>query len=613
MNAHAQLDPGAKTPYQMQVVLQVGANRVFTPLFQDQLERDVQNQLRLAFGDLAKIDVTRDHPLLGEIEAKGLDAALENWDALTDRATHFVQLDYVAGAYQIRTRYHDGKTGQAGAATRVKTTNDRAGVAAAIAGLIEASFSPIGTVTAVAANGKDVTLTLQGGELGVPMDRWVERGHVFAVSRIADAGGRPRAERIEWALLEVVNGPAKGVCGCRYHHRYQEDTLGKSSGTLGFRAQHLPTGVGAVKVQLLDGDDKQLKPLKDVRVRIGHPGDKTKPEETYTDKSGLPVTKKAFTHFAIVEVVTGRKDARGQPITPHLPVAVIEGRTAVARVSIKEDRESLAPLEVRREAWLGRAYDNVRLSSERARELSGLLNQSLESARDAGRKGLKVLEAEIEYLDQEAGELGKLIKEKKVQYDLREGQQQIDELRKKAKELNAFVDRIDGVLKNSAQDDKALGLHKLLERAKLFEAETEFDAAIRLYEQIVQANPEQTATIKAHLDKLKEQWKVGDADHARAREFIYQVWPTLDASGIGPRLDDARKALKTCENANDRLTPQKMLRANVAHTVQIKKQLETLKRRDSEDNRNQAKRLAQVSQDLLQLHRDATAIVEGKK
>ena len=88
------------------------------------------------------------------------------------------------------------------------------------------------------AVGKNVTLKLQGGELGVPMDRWVQRGNVFAVSRIIEANGRPRGVRLEWALLEVLDAPAKGVCSCRYLHRYQEDRLQESPGTLGFRLRY---------------------------------------------------------------------------------------------------------------------------------------------------------------------------------------------------------------------------------------------------------------------------------------------------------------------------------------------------------------------------------------
>src|SRR5207249_2217990 len=108
---------------------------------------------------------------------------------------------------QIQTRFHDGPTGQTAPHTRRTRTNDRAAVAATVAQLIESSFSPVGTVTAV---GKDVTLKLQGGELGVPMDRWVKRGNVFAVSRIFEESGKQRAARMEWALLEVLDAPVKG-------------------------------------------------------------------------------------------------------------------------------------------------------------------------------------------------------------------------------------------------------------------------------------------------------------------------------------------------------------------------------------------------------------------
>jgi hypothetical protein len=606
--ARSALEPGTKKPYQLEIVLQIASNRVFTPLFQDQLQRDVQNQLRISFGNLARIEVTRDHPILRHIEAKGLDSALESWDSLSERTTHFVLLDYVAGTYQIQTRFHDGVTGQAAPFTRRTWTNDRASVAATIAQLIEASFSPVGTVTAV---GKDVTLKLQGGELGVPMDRWVKRGNVFAVSRIFEENGKQRAARLEWAHLEVLNAPVKGECHCRYWHRYQEDTLSESPGTLGYRALWLPTGTGVVKVQLLDATSQ--KPLEGVRVRVKGSNDESKPEELSTDKNGLAVTNNAFTHFAVIEVVTGKKDSRGKPITPTLPVALIEGRTVIARMSIQEDRESLAPLEVRRDAWLRRVYDNVRMSSERAQELSGQLNQSLEAALDSGRKSLPLLDAEIKYLDREQDDLSRLAKEKKISFDPREGQQQIDELRKQIKDLQAFVQRLEGVLKESAGSEKTLGLHKLLERARLLETEADFDQAIRLYDQVVQANPEQAAKIKAHVEQLKKGWATKGDDHAKARAFVYQTWPTLDVAGLQKNMKIANDALAIFRANDDKLTPQKLLRVNVTHTANLKKQLDILKRRDSEDNRNQAKTVVQISEGLLRLHNEAAGFLAPRK
>ena len=599
--ARAALDPEMKKPYQLQVVLQIGSNRVFTPLFQEQLQRDVRNHLQIRFGKLAHIEVTRSHPLLRDIETKSLDAALEAWDSISEHTTHFVLLDYSAGMYQIATRFHDGRTGQAGAVTQRIRTSDRAEVSTTITRLIEESFSPVGTVTAV---GKTITLKLQGGELGVPMDRWVQRGNVFAVSRIIEANGRPRGVRLEWALLEALDAPINGVCSCRYLHRYQEDRLQETPGTLGFRALQLPTVKGLVKVQLLD--DTTLQPLDAVRVRVKSPDDSVKPVEAITNRDGIAITRESFAHLALVQVLSG------ETVRAQFPVELIAGRTIVARVKLQTDRESLVPLEARRDAWLGRVYDNVRMSSERTLELSGQLNQSLEAALESGRRSLPLLETEVKYLDREHEELGRLAKEKNLAYNLREGEQQIDELRKQMTELKAFVQRLDGVLKESAGSEKDLGLHKLLERARLLEAEAEYDRAIRLYEQVMQASPEQ-GKIKAHLDQLKASWTPKGEKHSQARAFIYEIWPTLDVASLQKNLPLATDALATCREAGDKLTLQKLLRVNVTHTVNLKKQLETLKRRDSEDNRNQAKIVAQISESLLRLHNDAVTFLGKRK
>ncbi|HZZ77506.1 MAG TPA: hypothetical protein VFE62_03245 [Gemmataceae bacterium] len=601
--ARADLDAQVKTPYQLKVVLRIGANRVFTPLFQDQLQRELGNQLKISFGDLARIDVTRTHPLLSDIEAKGLDAALEGWDALSERTTHFVLLDYDAGMYRIQSRGHDGMTNQPFGATLRMKTAERTALSDTIAQQIEKSFSPVGTVTAVGKGGKDVTLTLKGGDLGVPMSRWVKPGRVFSVSRIVQQAGRTRAVRQEWALLEVLDPPSAGVCRCRYWHRYQEDALRQLPGTLGWRALRLATKASPVKVQLLD--DTTLQPLDGKIVHISKPGSKDKAAELITNRDGIAQTRDNFPHLAIVQVL-----AEGV-VRAQFPVETIAGRTVVARVKIQVDAESLAPLQTRRDAWLRRAYDDVLLSSERSAELSGLLNQSLESALDAARKRLTPLEEEIIYLDTEQDELARLAKERKTSFDLREGAQQIIELRSQAKTLDAFVKRLEGVLKDP-DAEKSFGLTKLVERARLLESEADYAGAIRLYDQVVQASPEQTK-IKAHLDSLRTAWQPKGEKHEAARAFIYKTWPALDVAGIEKEMANAKTAVAECKAVGDKLTLQKLLRVDVTHTVNLKKQLETLRRRDSEDNRNRTKALVQVSGALLSLHNDAAAFVGVRK
>lgn len=602
--AHAQLDPATKKPYHFEVVLQIGANRVFTPLFQEQLQRDVRNQLKLLFGDLARIDVVRQHALFRDIESKGLDAAIDGWDALSERSTHFVLLDYRAGAYQIQSRSHDGATAQASPSSLRAQTHDRAALASTIARLVETSFSPVGAVTAVSADGKDVTLKLQAGELG-SLDRWVKAGHVFAVCRISDEGGKQRAARLEWTLLEATGPSANGVCACKFRKRYQEDDLTQSPGTLGYRAVRLPTVKEPVRLQLLD-DDK-LEPLNDVRIVVSaNPESAAGAEKLRTDRDGMAMSKASFPHLAWVQVLTG------DSVRAQFPVELLEGRTIIARVKLQADREGNTSFEVRRDAWLRRAYDNVRLSSERSRELAVLLNQSLKAALDSGRKSLPLVEAEIVYLDGEYAQLNRLVRDKKLDHDLREGAQQIDELREQAKELKKFVDRLDAVLKEPGSEE-ALGLLKLIERAQLLERDADYDKAIRLYDQVVQASPEQSAKIKAHADRLKADWsKVKDEEHVK---FVYERWPTLDVAGLDKGLTEAAKALAACKASQDKLTPKKLLIGAVAHTVNVKKHLETLKRKDSEDNRNQLKILLKldISNRLLRLHDEASAFVAGRK
>ena len=200
---------------------------------------------------------------------------------------------------------------------------------------------------------------------------------------------------------------------------------------------------------------------------------------------------------------------------------------------------------------------------------------------------------------------------KKLTFQLREGEQQIDALRKQAKDLQAFIEKIEAVQKETG-DEKSIGLFKLLERARLFEREAEFEKALSLYEQVLQASPDQ-AKIRAHLDKLKQAWAPKSKEHAAAQDFICKTWLALDVAELPKNLEDAKAALAQCKAADDRLTPQKLLRVNVIHMANLKQQLETLKRKDSEDNRNRAKTLVQISEALLRLHSETAAFLDARK
>jgi hypothetical protein len=78
-------------------------------------------------------------------------------------------------------------------------------------------------------------------------------------------------------------------------------------------------------------------------------------------------------------------------------------------------------------------------------------------------------------------------------------------------------------------------------------------------------------------------------------------------------IDSARQAFATLKAADDRLTPQKMLQANVVHASNLKKELDRLRQKDTDYNRNQAKVIAQVAQGMVQLTEEIAAFVGTRK
>src|SRR5436309_7386849 len=79
------LDPELTTPYKVQVVLRVAPNRLLTPIFKEQLRRDLQQGLQAALGamgeveviDLGEVEEDKQEPLWKEVAAKGLRAGFD--------------------------------------------------------------------------------------------------------------------------------------------------------------------------------------------------------------------------------------------------------------------------------------------------------------------------------------------------------------------------------------------------------------------------------------------------------------------------------------------------------------------------------------------------------
>ena len=599
----AALDPLLKQPYRLQIVLEIADNRFLTPLFQDQVQRELAAQLKLNFGNLIEVQVVRQHPLLAAIHERGLDQALAGWEDLGGIKTHFVRIDLVAGRYELQARQYDGVSGLASPVVRQGSTTDRSLVAATAVRLIEHDFGLTGTVLKV---GKEVDVALQGGQLGVPLGRWLHAGDVLLISKIVQEGDKRRAQPVPWALLEVLDTGKDGICRCRYWHRFQEDRLQDEPGVLGYRCLQIATTQESLRLRLVE--DEKGTPLDAIHVQVQHPR-KLKKIDASTDRDGLVVTRDKLAHFALVKVFFGEQ------VRAQFPVPLVDDGPVICRLKLGGDTEGQTAWELRKDQWVRRLYESLQLASERVAQLNVLLTgQSLEAALDYARVGLKNMDEDLTNLTFERTELVRLASAKKLPQGrpaLKEGEQRLGELQHGKKELEEFIARLESVVKE-AGGDKALSLHKMLESARLFEAHADFDQAIALYEKVLQASPQQ-GKVRAHLKQLVDSWQPKDPQHVQARAFLFGTWPNLDATDLKAHLSKAQAAFAICKNSSDRLTPLKVLQANIAHAAKLKKRLETLRRQDSDDSRALAKLIADTADGLRQFHAEVQEFLGKSK
>jgi hypothetical protein len=593
--AAADLDPGLKNPYHLRVVLHFAEHRFLTPTFRGQVRRQLGDLLRLHFGPLAKVNVTDSDPLLKDVLAKGLGPALDGCEELSDVKKHFVLIDYAGGRYRVRARQHDGLTGLNSPVVREEHAGDPRGVARLAARLVDRDFGLVGTVTSRDENG--VALTLRGGGLGVPLDRWIRPDDVLAVAHLREEAGKARAARVEWALLRVVGAPADGVCRGRYVHRYRADALQDGPGTLGYRGLRLGTTTAPLRLRLLD--EKTFAPLDGLAVHVSHGGFGEPGVELTTGADGLVVTPDAYAGVAFVQVLVG-KDVKVQ-----IPVEIVDDRTVVCRVSISKEDFVKSRLDLRREGWLRRIYEELRLANDRVARLNALLEKAPEEALQAARQGQKGLTRALTSLRAEEDELRRAADG----LDLGEGDQRLRELGEQRDRLGKFITNLEGVIRE-ATSQKAKDLKMMVQRASLLESQADYPQAIALYRKILDVSPKES-NVRARLEKLEREWEPKGPDHEQARKYIYDAWPKkMDTAALKAALPEAWKALRVCQKAGDKLAPRKMLGADLAHASQLKDRLAALRKApEREDTRTETRTILELAAELQRLHAEVSAYV----
>jgi hypothetical protein len=600
--SRAALDPEVGKPYRLQVVLHLARHRMLTPVFGDRLERELRDSLQAAFGELAKVEVLRDHPLLARIQAQGLQQALDGWDEVSDAKTHFVLIDFADGRYEIQARQHDGLSGLNSPVVRRDSVpaGDRPLVARAAALLVDRDFGLAGTVIHV--DDHKVEVALKGGRLGVPLGRWVKKGEVFAVSRVGRReGSRQRASRLDWTLLRVNDLPGPdGVCRCTFFRRYTQDRLTGDPGAAGFRCLKLATVEAPLRLRLVDL--KTHLPLNDVQVHVSRTGFEGAPHKMTPDR-GVVKTEESYAHVAFVKVLVGLDEQA------HFPVEILGDGTVECAVGVRPGAEVLGSMELRRERWLRRIYDSLRVSADRVAEINAQLAKSREEALANAREGVQSLKDDVASLSEERDQLRKAAaKLPPGRLDIGEGEQYLRELERRGADLDRFAKRLEENIKDE-KDPKKQELKTMLERARLLEGEAEYDQAIDLYEKVLEASPNEPK-VKQYVEGLKKAWAVRSPEHREARRFIYEDWSKkLDPAELSRLLDKARAAFTECRQANDPRSLLKLLRADVVHAATLNERLEVLRRQASEDNKNEAKTIGDVVEVLKQLHQEVGVYV----
>jgi hypothetical protein len=603
-SAHA-LDPELTTPYKVQVVLRVAPNRLLTPIFKEQLRRDLQRGLQGALGAMGEVDVfdladvkpEKQEPLWKEVAAKGLQAGLDRpGQGSSEVKTHFVNVDYVDGQYEIQARQYDGLTGLASLAVRRERTPDRQFVARTAALLVDRDFGLVGTLLD-GGNGQTVRVAFKGGGLKVPLDRWVKKGDVFGLVQVS-ADGRPT--RLPWAVLQAEASPGEdGTCACKLFPPQQRALSGA-----GYRCLKLGTVKAPVRVRVIEGGRRgPPRAPENVVIYIGRQGfTRSDSDARVPDPDGYYSTEKEK-DAALYDGVAFVTVSQAGQVRAQVPVALVDDRTVT--IPIKLGTEQPVWLTNRR-LWEGNLLSELLMLDDLVKSLNEDIGKAdkREASLTRARKALDGLNQRLPVYAEEREELAK---SKPASANLAQGDRALAEVKKGRDDLQGFVGRVDGFLKEE-NTPEAREAKAMYEQAHNLEVAGEYGRAIELYEKVLARTKD--AKLAERLPKLKAAWEPKDDAHRKARAFIFETWPKLESPAVmKQRVKSAHDALAACRDAKDPFGPRRLMAVAVLHAKQLGKQLGELSPDTSEMDREPAQELTDVLDSLAKLIEEAQKAV----
>ncbi|HEY8504105.1 MAG TPA: hypothetical protein VIL46_05950 [Gemmataceae bacterium] len=632
--ARGDLDPEARQPYRLTVVLQIEDHPLLTPFFRESLRRDLEAVLKADLGDLAdrvqveELDPARAEkapPLWRAFAEQGF-AALDTFSRLTGEKTHFVRLAFEGGRYRLESRQHDGSTGFASPLVRRRETHEPSLVARLAALMVVRDFGVVGTVGRPEGGqpgASEVTVTLKGGQLGVPMDRWVSPGEVFALVQVREAGGDvppaggeagPReGQRVPDVLLQVAAAPKGGAVTCKLYQRYQGNPMPRHSRVAGYRCIKLGTTEAPLRLQLVDDRGRPLRSADaNLSVRVHDRGFITTPMARGDAwlEDGVFVSR-PLSHAAFAQVIHGTE------VRAQIPIPILDDRVVVAPFRIDAQAEKQARLDRAARELLGRITDARRVQIGSFRDLTALEKagnnaQALERA----KADLKALESDAGALAAEIDQLTRQAEQelsgKAKPTALAAAVQQLDLLRQSIGELRKHVGELEAVVKKEndpkiAERDKRLNAK--LREAELLVQQAEFDRALTLYDEILKEAD--TPEVRKKRDELRSQWAVKDEAHKQAREFVYGTWAKMESyQDLEKHLPEARKAVAKLKEVGDRLTLRKMDLTAVPILTRLEEQTKPLLSSADEEDRATLMQIQKVIQEAGDLMKEVNEFLQ---
>ena len=508
------LDPELTTPYKVKVVLQVAPNRLLTPIFREQLRRDLRQGLQGALGamgeveviDLAEMPADKREPLWQEVATKGLQAGLERAaKATSDVKTHFVRVDYVDGQYEIQARQYDGLTGLVSPSVRHKRTPDRQFVARTAALLVDQDFGLVGTVTE--SDGPTARVAFRGGGLKVPLDRWVKKGDVFGLVHVGAAGP---TGRLPWTILQAEAPPGEdGTCACKV---LPAQRLQGAAGS-GFRCIKLGTVRAPVRVRVVERTKSgRLQPTSGAIVEVRRRGfaDRAPDFPLVTDTDGYASTEKEkeplYDGLAFVTVSYG-----GQ-VRTQVPIVLLDDRTVT--LSLQAGNEPPGFLR-QRNLW-ERNLLNEQITLD---ELVRSLNEDIGKAERRGaileraRRFLDELDTRLPTYTEERAELAKFKPQSGTKpLDLSRGDRALADVRQTREKFREYVANVDKILKEE-NNDETRQAKLAYEQAHNLETEGDYGRAIALYKQVLAKTKD--PKLGERLPKLEAAWEPKNDEHRK--------------------------------------------------------------------------------------------------